>query len=123
MDSENESLPDYHENYEETEIDIFIYKETDYIMDIYYDLKDRIPYFLDKLQFSDLLHFIIDIKFNRYKNNKRYNQRHLEYFEQEYKQEIDGILYAMNNSLLIYKKLQIGYNEFLLFSYNFTTVI
>jgi hypothetical protein len=123
MDSEIECLSENHEDFEESEIDKFIFKETDYIMDIYYDLKDRIPYFLDKLHFSDLLHFIIDIKFNLYKNKTIYNQKHINYFEDEYAQEIHCILYVLNNYLLKYKKFQIDYETFLLFSYNFTTII
>lgn len=122
MDSENETLSDYKEEFQENEIDKFIFNESDYIMDVYYDLKDRIPYFLDKLGFSDLLHFIVDIKFNMYKNTHRYNQQQLDYFEHEYKQEVDGILYVLNNYLCKYKKLQIDYNTFLLFSYRFTTI-
>ena len=123
MDSENESLSDYREEFQENEIDAFIFKETDYIMDLYYDIKDRIPYFLDKLQFSDLLHFIIDLKFSLYNNNKRYDNKNLTYFEHEYTQEINGILYVINNYLYKYKKLQVNYDTFLLFSYDFTTVI
>lgn len=123
MDSENESLQEHFEDFEENEIDKFIYYESDYIMDLYYDLKDRLPYFLDKLTFSNLLHFIIDLKFGIYKNNKRYNQHTLDYFENEYQQEIQGMLYVINNYLHKYKKFQITYDVFLLFSYDFTTII
>lgn len=123
MDSENENLSDHYEEFEETEIDKFIFTETDYIMDLYYDIKDRIPYFLDKLHFHHLLHFIIDLKFGHYKIPSKYNEKQLNYFEHEYQQEIHGMLYVINNYLTKYKKFQIDYNTFLLFSYKFTTVI
>lgn len=123
MDSENEYLSNYKDEFQENEIDKFIFNESDYIMDVYYDLKDRIPYFIDQLGFSDLLHFIIDIKFNMYRDNHNYHQPQLDYFEHEYKKEIDSILYVLNNYLRKYNKLQINYNTFLLFSYRFTTIV
>lgn len=120
MNSDNESINGSH--YEENQIDKFIFNEADYIMDLYYDLRDRLPYFLDKLKFADLLHFIAELKFNLYQNNKRYNQERLYYFESEYNTELIACLYVINNYLNKYKKFTISYDIFLLFAAEFTSV-
>ena len=120
-DTDNDSIGSSINLFEQ--IDNFISYETDYIMDLYYELQDRIPYFLDKMRFHHLLHLIVDIKFNVYKNNKRYNNDNVYNFEHEYKEEIRGVLYLINNWLTKYKKLQINYDTFLLFAYDNTTFI
>jgi hypothetical protein len=102
-------------------IDKFISDETDYLLDLYYDLKDRIPYFLDKMHFHHLSDFIIDNKFNTYENNKRYSN--LDYFYSEYKTEINAALFVINGYLCKYKKFQITFDTFIRFAYDFTTII
>lgn len=77
MDSENESLSEFQEEFYENEIDKFIFNETDYLMDLYYDLKDRIPYFLDKLNFSNFIDFISKIKFNIYQPTYNFKTLHV----------------------------------------------
>jgi hypothetical protein len=121
MNNDNEYSLDYNE-YRENPIDKFIFDETDYIMDLYYDLRDRLPYFLDKLKFSDLLHFIINIKFNLKYNCKRYNPDKLYYFESEYSTELTTFLYVINNYMKKYKNFIISYDIFLIFAYQFTSV-
>ena len=121
MNNDNEYSLDYNE-YRENPIDKFIFDETDYIMDLYYDLRDRLPYFLDKLKFSDLLHFIINIKFNLKYNCKRYNPDKLYYFESEYSTELTTFLYVINNYMKKYKNFIINYDIFLIFAYQFTSV-
>lgn len=118
--SGNDNSLDYYEN----PIDKFMFYETDYIMYLYYDLRNRLPYFLDKLHFSDLLHFIIDIKYNlNYNYNyKPYNSNKLYYFEAEYNTELEAYLYVINNYMKKYKKFTIGYDDFLLFAHEFTSV-
>ena len=121
MNNDNEYSLDYNE-YRENPIDKFIFDETDYILDLYYDLRDRLPYFLDKLKFSDLLHFIINIKFNLKYNCKRYNPDKLYYFESEYSTELTTFLYVINNYMKKYKNFIISYDIFLIFAYQFTSV-
>ena len=120
-DTDNDSITSSNNIYEQ--IDTFISDETDYIMDLYYEIQDRIPYFLDKMRFHHLLHLIVDLRFNIYKNKKRYNEKNLDYFDSEYKQEIIGVLYLINNYLTKYKKFQIEYDTFFLFAYDFTTIL
>jgi hypothetical protein len=120
--SDNECSFGFQNEYIENHIDKFIFYETDYIMDLYYDLRDRLPYFLDKLHFTDLLDFIIDIKFNLSYNYKSYNPGTLDYFESEYSTELIACLYVINNYMKKYKKFTIGYDIFLLFAYEFTSV-
>lgn len=121
MDSETESHPDFYEEFEENPIDIFISNETDYIMDMYHDIQDRIPYFLDKSRFPDFMCLIIDNKFGLYKNNKIYNPQNLNYFYSEYKSEIDGIHYVINQYLKKYRHFVLDNEVFLKFAYDFTT--
>lgn len=102
-------------------IDKFISEETDYLLDLYYELQDRFPYFLDKMRFHHLSDFIIENKFNRYENNKNY--LHLNYFYSEYKDEINACLFIINQALCKYKKFQITFETFIRFAYDFTTVI
>lgn len=121
MDSDNESHSDFYEEIQESPIDIFISKETDYIMDIYHDIQDRIPYFLDKSRFPDFMNFIIDNKFGLYENTKRYNSQNIDYFYSEYKSEIDGIFYVINQYLTKYKNFALDYDIFVKFAFEFTT--
>ena len=121
MNNDNDNSLDDNE-YRETPTDKFTFDETDYIMDLYYDLRDRLPYFLDKLKFSDLLHFIINIKFNLKYNCKRYNPDKLYYFESEYSTELTTFLYVINNYMKKYKNFIISYDIFLIFAYQFTSV-
>lgn len=109
--------------YDQDPIDHFISHETDYILDLYYDIRDRVPYFLDRIRFPDLFNFILDNKFNMYKNEKYYDERKLDKFYTEYKSEINGILYVINGYLSKYKKFQIDSDIFWLFAYDFTTKI
>lgn len=122
MDSETESISDCYEEFENSAVDIFISEETDYIMDIYYDLENRFPYFLDKARFCDIFHFIVDNKFGIYKNNKKYYSRNMDYFIYEYKSEIDASFYVINNYLSKFKNCSIDYTIFLKFAYDFTTI-
>jgi hypothetical protein len=109
-------------DYKENIIDKFMFDESDYIMDLYYDLRDRLPYFLDKLQFADLLDFIVDIKYNLRYNCKPYTADKLNYFESEYSTELETCLYVINNYMKKYKKFTIRYDIFLIFASEFTSV-
>jgi hypothetical protein len=120
MDSENESYLDYHDKFEKHLIDKFISNETDNIIDIYYDIQDRFPYFLNNSRFPDFMNFIIDNNFGLYNNNKKYNQAHIDYFIYDYNTEINTCLYLINK-YLYYKKTSIDYTIFVEFAYNFTT--
>jgi len=122
MDSETESHSDFYEEFENDQIDKFITYETDYIMDLYYDLQDRLPYFLDKAKFPDIMNFIIDNKFGLYKNTKIYNSQNMVYFLHEYKSEINASFYVINNYLQKYKKFSLEYDTFTKFAYDFTTI-
>lgn len=122
MDNESEIFSDCHEEIENDQIDEFITYETDYIMDLYYDLQDRLPYFLDKARFPDIMNLIIDNKFDIYTNNKRYDTRDLEYFKNEYKSEIDASIYVINNYLKKYRRFSLDYDIFTKFAYDFTTI-
>jgi hypothetical protein len=121
MNSDNEGS-DYHNEYKENAIDKFMFDESDYIMDLYYDLRDRLPYFLDKLTFADLLHFIVELKFNLTYNCKPYDSKKLYYFESEYSTELEACLYVINNYMKKYKRFIISYDVFLIFAYEFTSV-
>lgn len=123
MDSDTESHSDFCENFDSDKIELFITNETDYIMDLYYDLQDRFPYFLDKARFPDIINLVIDNIFGIYKNNKRYNLKDFEYFIREYNSEINASIYVINNYLSKYKKSTITYNVFTKFAYDFTTII
>ena len=104
-------------------IDSFEFNESDIILDFYYDLKGRFSYFIDDMNFCDLLNFIIDQKFSQfygYNNNADYNQ--IKYFDQEYSMEINTTLWILNNFLKKYKRFQVNYNDWFEFCYNFTTI-
>jgi hypothetical protein len=121
---------DYDYNHDEELNDInsainkFISSETDNIMNIYYDIKDRIPYFLDKLKFSDFLQFIIHLIFlqNLSEFLKISNQKMSLYdsFISEYNSEINNLLYIINLYIQPYK-IQINYSTFVLLSLKYTT--
>lgn len=122
MDSDSENHSDFYEEFDKDQIDEFITNETDYIMDLYYDLQDRFPYFLDKARFPDIINFIIDNHFGLYKNKKKYNEKDMEYFIYEYNSEINASLYVINNYLQKYKKFSLEYDIFIKFAYDFTTI-
>jgi len=122
MDSENESVSNHSEEFENDVIDKFILDETPHIMDLYYDIRNRTPYFLDKLSLADLTCFIIDNKFEFYHDKKKTLRPELDYFEWKYSTEINSSLYVINQYLKKYKKCVITYNVFLPFSYDYTTL-
>lgn len=94
------------------EIDKFISFESDNILNIYYDIKNRIPYFLDKLTFSEFLHFIIYLKFSHFKYNILKNSKQqmslYKSFISEFESEINNLLYVINLYIQPYK-IQIDY--------------
>lgn len=106
------------------EIDNFISFESDNIMNIYYDIKNRIPYFLDKLTFADFLHFIIYLKFSHFKYNilKMYKQKISFYnsFTSKYNSEINNLLYIINLYIQPYR-IKIDYSTFVLLALKYTT--
>ena len=109
-------------------IEEFEFYESDKIRDLYYDLKNRIPYFIDDMQFFDIFSFIMDNRFSQYKKYLfEATHSQLEYFKNEYCDEINTSLFVLNNFLKIqnpkiYKRLNINYQDWFEFCYNFTTI-
>ena len=106
------------------EIDKFISFESDNILNIYYDIKNRIPYFLDKLTFSEFLHFIIYLKFSHLKFNilniSKQQMSLYKSFVLEFESEINNLLYIINLYIQPYK-IQIDYSTFVRLSLKYTT--
>lgn len=88
----------------EVNIDKFITDESDNILDIYYDIKNRFPYFFDKLSFPIYTDLLIDIIFTdnttMYKNYEMCNS----YFFDENIKEISITQEITNYFLKKYKK-------------------
>lgn len=122
MNSDTENLQDCPNEYLEDPVDVFMFNQTNNLMDLYYDLRNRLPYFLDKLEFSDLLHFITDINLDLKHHYKPHNPHKLYHFESEYNRELTTCLYIINNHMAIYKKTTIEPDIFLLFAFKFTTL-
>lgn len=121
---ENENIDnDFMENeFAEDQIDLFEKKYTYIILEFYYDLKDRIPYFITKMQFFNLLNIITSAKFTLcVQNKKTINAQCLTLFEEKYYDEIKNLLYVINNFLSCnFKNCCIDYNDWLEFCYTFT---
>ena len=117
--NDNEELDDI-----DSDIDRFISFETDNIMNIYYDIKNRIPYFLDKLKLSDFLQFIIHLIFSQNLNEiltiSKQKMSLYDSFISEYNSEINNLLYIINLYIQPYK-IQINYSTFVLLSLKYTT--
>jgi hypothetical protein len=95
-------------------IDQFEYKYNDAILDFYYDLKNRIPYLLGKMNFSDLMSFIIELKFKT-----KYQTKYLKstiVFDQEFNDEINSLLYVINKQL----HFNIRHDKWVDFCYTFS---
>jgi hypothetical protein len=107
-------------NFQDDHIDLFIYCESDNIIDLYYEIENRHPYFLHNMSSSHLMCFIIDYNFGLYQNTKKYNYQHLAYFEHEFITEIDTTLMLINNYVYRFKRLNINYTDWLKFCYDFT---
>lgn len=85
-------------------IDDFLSEHLDNILDIYYDIQERFPYFLDKVTSTAFVDFIIDNAFYMYdtkhvetyfkKNTKSYTK-----FIQEYSKEITTTYILIDNFL------------------------
>lgn len=109
-------------------IEKFEFNESDKIHDFYYDLKNRFTWFIDSMKYHDIFHFIIDQRFSQYQGCYILaSNRQFDYFEQEYRNEINTTLLVLNNFLKIqniktYKKLKINYQDWFDFCYNFTTI-
>lgn len=105
------------DNFYEDHIDSFTYHESDNIIDLYYEMENRFPYFLNNMKSSDLYCFIID---KLMLNKKQFNQAHILYFDQEYKTEINVTLMLLNNYLYKFKNFSIHYDDWLNFCCEFT---
>lgn len=127
-DNSSDHSDDYKPISIEELIEEFEFNESDKILDLYYDLKNRIPYFIDDMQFFDIFSFIIDNRFSQYKKYLfEATHSQLEYFKNEYCDEINTSLFVLNNFLKIqnpkiYKRLNINYQDWFEFCYNFTTI-
>jgi len=77
----------------EEQIDLFIVNHSDYLMNLYEDLKSRFSYFLNKMQFYDYLDLIISLNFNIH---IELNAIANETFIKENKNEIDTTYYIFN---------------------------
>ena len=127
MSDNNSDYSDDHDTLEQL-IETFEFHESEKIHDLYYDLKNRFIWFIDDLQFHDILYFIIDQRFSQYQGYTiSASNRQLDYFEQEYRDEINTTLFVLNNflksqSIKTYKKLKINYQDWFDFCYNFTTI-
>lgn len=109
-------------------IETFEFHESEKIHDLYYDIKYRFCWFIDDLQFHDLFNFIIDQRFSQYQSYSiSASNRQLDYFELQYRDEINTTLFVLNNflksqSIKTYKHLKISYQDWFEFCYNFTTI-
>ena len=121
FDFDNSSEDEFYDSID-NKIDKFISDETDYILDLYYELKDKFPYFLDKMSFHNLLTFIINNKFTNV-ITKRYNPNTLDYFYSEYSSEITATLSIINQYLSKYKKFQLNFDTYIQFACYYTTII
>lgn len=129
MSDNNSNYSDDNDSIEQL-IDEFEFHESEKIHDFYYDLKNRFPWFIDDMEYHDIFHFIIDQRFSQYQSYSYPNHttnRQLDYFEQEYRDEINTTLFVLNNflknqSIKTYKKLKINYQDWFEFCSNFTTI-
>lgn len=126
-DDDEDDGYDYEKSTEEL-IEDFESHESEKIHDFYDDFKYRFPWFIDSMEYHDILNFIIDQRFSQYQgypilaSNRQFN-----YFEKEYGTEINSSLFVINNFLRIqniktYKYLEINYQDWFDFCYNFTTI-
>lgn len=99
----------------------------DIILDFYYDFKNRVPYFLDKMSFDDLLSLIVCVKFKQPLNFYDINHDIL-YFKNDYIDEINGLFDVMNTFIrTCNKKIKfscktgINLKDWDRFSYEFTS--
>ena len=100
-------------------IEKFEYEYNDVILNFYYDLKNRIPYLLGKMNFSDLMSFIIELKFKT-KYQTKYLKSNIT-FEQEFNDEIKSLLYVVNTFLTNrYLRIYVHYDDWLNFCYTFS---
>lgn len=81
--------------------DTFIFNESDYIIDLHEDLKNRVPYFFRNTSVY-LYDFILNHIFD--KKNTQHNFYVNDYFINEYHNEIQVTLDTVNNYLLNRKK-------------------
>jgi len=123
MSDNNSDCSDNHNS-----IDQFEFNESEKIHNLYYDLKNRFIWFIDDMDYHDLFNFIIDHRFSQYQGCYILaSNRQFDYFQQEYRNEINTTLFVLNNflknqSIKTYKKLKINYQDWFEFCYIFTTI-
>ena len=95
---------------------------TDIILNLYYDIQHRFPYFLDRMRFHNVMTLLIDCKFkkNVLKKNVYQDNIHLLNFEKYYFTEIDVTFECLNNKI---KNLNIDYLCWLEFCFEHTSLI
>jgi hypothetical protein len=126
MSDNNSNYSDDHITLEQL-IDDFYLHESEKIHDLYYDI-NRFCWFIDDMEFHDLFNFIINQRFSQYQNYTISASKHqLDYFELEYRDEINTTLFVLNNflknqNIKTYKKLKINYQDWFEFCYNFTMI-
>ena len=104
-ESGNES--DYDEKYDS--INKLELNDYDVILDLYYDIQNRFPYFIDKMSFSNLFSLItLEITLDK--------KCHDENFYCKYSNEIENTFYVLSTY-----NFEINYNDWYNFCYNFTT--
>ena len=109
---------DEFDDFQEDPIDSFISYESDNIIDLYYEMENRFPYFLNEMRSSHIMCFIIDYNFGLYENTKKYDEQNLNYFEHEFITEIDTTLMLINNYVYQFKKLKINYYIYFILNRN-----
>lgn len=116
VDFENEEFDDeFDERFctIEYEIDKFITFESDNILDLYFDLRNKYTYFLNKMNSGDLLSFILDQKFGKSKTKKCTN---IDQFLYYYNDEINTVEYVLNKT----SKYKFNKDDLILFCYKYT---
>ena len=106
------------------EINMFHSDEFDNVYDLKCHLIDRFYYFLDKMNASDLLSFITDLKFNL--NSEKRNRKQITpimcNFINDNNNELNVSLSIVNNYLLRFKTLKINKDDWTDFCYKYTSV-
>ena len=88
---------------ETCQFDLFVFNEGDRIIDLYDDLKSRVPYFFANTSIT-LYSFILDHIFNKNHMSNKYNDNDNDYWNLEYNNEIKVTLNVVNNYLFNAKK-------------------
>lgn len=108
--------------YTTNQIDDFILNESNSTFGLMCDLQNRFCYFLDIMNSSHLLSFIIDLKFNlSYNIVNNYSNTQINKFINKNNNELFVTLWVVNRYLSKFKRLQINRHDWLEFCYKYTS--